>query len=139
MHVSAGDTAWMLTSTALVRRKPSGFGLASGAVAGLAAIRPDARYVPTWASLVIGGGAGLLFYLAVRLKERLHYHDALDVVGVHMVGGFIGVVLAGGLRLARRERSWRDGRDVAIWKPVVVGHCWSRLPIPDDRDHSVDH
>ncbi|HEV3188339.1 MAG TPA: ammonium transporter [Acidimicrobiales bacterium] len=90
----AGMLAWM-TIEWTHRRKPSGVGLASGAVAGLAAITPAAGYVPTWASLVIGGGAGLLCYLAVRLKDRLHYDDALDVVGVHMVGGFIGVVLTG--------------------------------------------
>jgi Amt family ammonium transporter len=90
----AGMLAWMAIEWTQ-RRKPSGVGLASGAVAGLAAITPAAGYVPTWASLVIGGGAGLLCYLAVRLKERLHYDDALDVVGVHMVGGFIGVVLTG--------------------------------------------
>ena len=86
--------AWMFIEWAL-RRKPSGVGIASGAVAGLAAITPAAGYVPTWAALVIGGAAGLLCYLAVRLKDRLHYDDALDVVGVHMVGGFIGVVLTG--------------------------------------------
>ncbi len=51
--------------------------------------------MPTWAALVIGGAAGLLCYLAVRVKARLRYDDALDVVGVHMVGGFIGVVLTG--------------------------------------------
>jgi Amt family ammonium transporter len=61
----------------------------------LAAITPASGYVPTWASLVIGGAAGLLCYLAVRLKDHLHYDDALDVVGVHMVGGFVGVVLTG--------------------------------------------
>jgi Amt family ammonium transporter len=90
----AGMLAWMFIEWAL-RRKPSGVGIASGAVAGLAAITPAAGYVPTWAALVIGGAAGLLCYLAVRLKDRLHYDDALDVVGVHMVGGFIGVVLTG--------------------------------------------
>jgi Amt family ammonium transporter len=90
----AGMLAWM-TIEWVQRRKPSGIGIASGAVAGLAAITPASGYVPTWASLVIGGGAGLLCYLAVRLKDRLHYDDALDVVGVHMVGGFVGVVLTG--------------------------------------------
>jgi Amt family ammonium transporter len=45
--------------------------------------------------MVIGGAAGLLCYEAVQLKNHLHYDDALDVVGVHMVGGFIGVVLTG--------------------------------------------
>jgi Amt family ammonium transporter len=90
----AGMLAWM-TIEWTHRRKPSGVGIASGAVAGLAAITPAAGYVPTWASLVIGGGAGLLCYLAVRMKDHLHYDDALDVVGVHMVGGFLGVVLTG--------------------------------------------
>jgi ammonium transporter, Amt family len=90
----AGMLAWMFIEWAF-RRKPSGVGIASGAVAGLAAITPAAGYVPTWAALVIGGAAGLLCYLAVGLKSRLRYDDALDVVGVHMVGGFIGVILTG--------------------------------------------
>ncbi len=90
----AGMLAWMIIEWS-TRRKPSGVGIASGAVAGLAAITPAAGYVPTWAALVIGGAAGLLCYLAVRAKNRFRYDDALDVVGVHMVGGFIGVVLTG--------------------------------------------
>ncbi len=91
---SAGMLAWMGAEW-FRRRKPSVVGIASGAIAGLAAITPAAGYVPTWASLVIGGAAGILCYGAVLLKSRLRYDDALDVVGVHMVGGFIGVVLTG--------------------------------------------
>jgi Amt family ammonium transporter len=90
----AGMLAWMGIEWTF-RRKPSGIGIASGAVAGLAAITPAAGYVPTWAALVIGGAAGLLCYLAVRFKNRMRFDDALDVVGVHMVGGFIGVILTG--------------------------------------------
>jgi Amt family ammonium transporter len=90
----AGMLAWMGIEW-IQRRKPSGIGIASGAVAGLAAITPASGYVATWASLVIGGAAGLLCYLAVRLKDHLHYDDALDVVGVHMVAGLVGVVLTG--------------------------------------------
>jgi Amt family ammonium transporter len=90
----AGMLAWMAIEWAF-RRKPSGVGIASGAVAGLATITPAAGYVATWAALVIGAVAGLLCYLAVRMKDRLHFDDALDVVGVHMVGGFIGIVLTG--------------------------------------------
>jgi Amt family ammonium transporter len=90
----AGMIVWIAVEW-IFRRKPSGVGIASGAVAGLAAITPAAGYVATWAALVIGGAAGLLCYLAVRLKDRLRYDDALDVVGVHMVGGFIGVLLTG--------------------------------------------
>jgi Amt family ammonium transporter len=91
---SAGMLAWMAVEWSR-RRKPSVVGIASGAIAGLAAITPAAGYVPTWASLVIGGAAGLLCYGAVLLKGRLRYDDALDVVGVHMVGGFVGVILTG--------------------------------------------
>jgi Amt family ammonium transporter len=77
------------------RRKPSGVGIAAGAVAGLAAITPASGYVQPWSAIIIGGAAGLLCYGAVHLKDIFHYDDSLDVVGVHMVGGAIGVVLTG--------------------------------------------
>jgi ammonium transporter, Amt family len=77
------------------RRKPSGAGLAAGAVAGLAAITPASGYVQPWAAIIIGAAAGLLCYGAVHLKDVFHYDDSLDVVGVHMVGGAIGVLLTG--------------------------------------------
>jgi Amt family ammonium transporter len=77
------------------RGKPSGVGIAAGAVAGLAAITPASGYVQPWAAIIIGAAAGLLCYGAVHLKEIFHYDDSLDVVGVHMVGGAIGVVLTG--------------------------------------------
>lgn len=77
------------------RGKPSGVGIATGAVAGLAAITPASGYVPPWASIVIGAAAGLICYGAVHLKDLFHYDDSLDVVGVHMVAGALGVVLTG--------------------------------------------
>jgi Amt family ammonium transporter len=77
------------------RGKPSGIGIATGAVAGLAAITPASGFVPPWASIVIGGAAGLVCYGAVHLKDLFHYDDSLDVVGVHMVAGALGVVLTG--------------------------------------------
>jgi Amt family ammonium transporter len=51
--------------------------------------------VPPWAALIIGIAAGALCYFACHLKDVFHYDDSLDVVGVHMVGGFVGVVLTG--------------------------------------------
>jgi len=77
------------------RRKPSGVGIATGAVAGLAAITPASGYVQPLTAIIIGAAAGLLCYGAVHLKDIFHYDDSLDVVGVHMVGGAIGVVLTG--------------------------------------------
>jgi ammonium transporter, Amt family len=94
LGASAGMVVWMAVEW-IRRKKPSSVGLATGAVAGLAAITPAAGYVPAWASLVIGAAAGVVCYEAVQLKYRLRYDDALDVVGVHMVAGVIGVLLTG--------------------------------------------
>jgi len=77
------------------RGRPTGVGIATGAVAGLAAITPASGYVQPWASIVIGAAAGVICYGAVHLKDIFHYDDSLDVVGVHMVAGAIGVVLTG--------------------------------------------
>jgi Amt family ammonium transporter len=70
-------------------------GAATGAVAGLATITPAAGYVQPMAAIAIGLAAGIVCYLAVGLKGRLGYDDSLDVVGVHMVGGILGVLLTG--------------------------------------------
>jgi Amt family ammonium transporter len=98
VNTQLGACAAMLTWMGLEwwrRRKPSGAGIATGAVAGLAAITPASGYVPPWAAIIIGLAAGLLCYGAVHLKDIFHYDDSLDVVGVHMVGGMVGVVLTG--------------------------------------------
>ena len=70
-------------------------GVATGAVAGLATITPAAGFVQPVPALVIGLIAGFVCFQAVALKDRLGYDDSLDVVGVHMVGGVIGVLLTG--------------------------------------------
>jgi Amt family ammonium transporter len=121
----AGMLTWITVEWAR-RHKPSGVGLATGAVAGLAAITPAAGYVPTWSALVIGGAAGLLCYGAVQLKKRLRYDDVLDVVGVHMVGGFIGVVLTGvfaslAVNAAGAHGGWSQlGRQTALAGAGIV-------------------
>jgi Amt family ammonium transporter len=46
-------------------------------------------------AIVIGGVAGLLCFAAVRMKQRFHYDDALDVVGVHAAGGIWGALATG--------------------------------------------
>ncbi len=75
--------------------KPKFIGLLTGAVAGLATITPAAGFVPLWAAMVIGIVASVVCYLAVQLKNKLGWDDALDVWGVHGVGGLIGTVLLG--------------------------------------------
>ncbi len=75
--------------------KPTILGAASGVVAGLVCITPAAGFVTPLSSILFGVLAGVICYAAVNLKPRLGYDDALDVVGVHMVGGTLGALLTG--------------------------------------------
>ncbi len=75
--------------------KATTLGAASGAVAGLVAITPCAGYVTAAAAVAIGLIAGATCFLAISLKYRFHYDDALDVIGVHLVGGIVGSLLVG--------------------------------------------
>jgi Amt family ammonium transporter len=70
-------------------------GAASGAVAGLVAITPCAGFVGGMSPLVIGAAAGVVCYLALRVKFRFRFDDSLDVVAVHLVGGLLGSLLLG--------------------------------------------
>ena len=80
---------WRLTG------KPKFLGLLTGAVAGLATITPAAGYVSPVTAIVIGCAAGTICYAAVAMKNRLKLDDALDVWGVHGVGGSLGIILLG--------------------------------------------
>lgn len=73
--------------------KPKFIGFLTGAVAGLATITPAAGFVGPKEAAVIGIVAGIVCFYAVELKNKLQWDDALDVWGVHGVGGIIGVVL----------------------------------------------
>ena len=86
--------AWLFIEW-FTSRKPKFLGLLTGAVAGLATITPAAGYVSPLTAALIGIVAGVVCYLAVALKNKLKWDDALDVWGVHGVGGFLGIVLLG--------------------------------------------
>ena len=77
------------------QKRPTFLGLLTGAVAGLATITPAAGYVSPVGAVLIGSAAGLVCYGAVALKNALKWDDALDVWGVHGVGGFLGIVMLG--------------------------------------------
>lgn len=81
--------AWIL------EKKPKFVGLLTGAVAGLATITPAAGYVTVTSAVMIGIIAGIVCYFAVSLKNKLGWDDALDVWGVHGVGGLLGTILLG--------------------------------------------
>jgi Amt family ammonium transporter len=79
----------------LQRGKASVLGAASGSVAGLVAITPASGFVGPMSALVIGALAGVVCYYAVSIKFSAGYDDALDVVGVHGVGGTLGALATG--------------------------------------------
>jgi Amt family ammonium transporter len=80
----------------MFQEKPTMLGTATGAIGGLAAITPAAGYVGIFAALMIGMVASVICYIAVTfVKPRLNYDDALDVFGVHCIGGIWGVLATG--------------------------------------------
>src|SRR6478672_11060104 len=78
-----------------MEKRPTFVGLLTGAVAGLATITPAAGYVSPIAAVIIGIVSGVVCYFAVALKNRLRWDDALDVWGVHGVGGAAVIILLG--------------------------------------------
>jgi Amt family ammonium transporter len=92
---AAAALAWMLAEW-MTRGKPTGFGLISGAVAGLVAITPAAGFVGPTGALLLGLIAGVVaFVAATSIKRAFGYDDALDAFGVHAVAGIVGALLTG--------------------------------------------
>ncbi len=93
MSACAASVVWMLIEW-IRNGKPSALGIATGAIAGLAAITPAAGKVGPIGALCIGSASALLCWLAcAKLKKKFGYDDSLDVFGVHGVGGFVGTIL----------------------------------------------
>jgi Amt family ammonium transporter len=90
----AGMLGWLLLER-LRDGKGTSLGAASGAVAGLVAITPACAALTPVGSILLGLVTGVVCALAVGLKYRLGYDDSLDVVGIHLVGGFAGTVSIG--------------------------------------------
>jgi Amt family ammonium transporter len=90
----AAVLGWMFSEW-IGKGKPTAVGCATGAVAGLVAITPAAGFVEPGASIVMGLVAGFLCYTACNWKRMIGYDDALDVVGVHGVGGTWGAIATG--------------------------------------------
>src|SRR3954468_10668376 len=91
---AAAMLGWLLVEK-LRDGKATTLGAASGAVTGLVAITPCAGFVSPLGSIAIGFGAGAICAYAILLKRKLGYDDALDVVGVHLIGGIVGSLAVG--------------------------------------------
>jgi Amt family ammonium transporter len=91
----AAALAW-IAGEWMFRGHPSLLGGASGMVAGLVAITPACGWVGPGGAIIIGFAAGFIcLWAVVFLKNRFGYDDALDVFGVHGIGGIIGAILTG--------------------------------------------
>jgi Amt family ammonium transporter len=95
-HLAAATAGltWILIEWVLVK-KPTALGFATGAVAGLVAITPASGFVGPMPALAIGAGVAFISFFAIKLKYLFHYDDALDVFGVHGVGGTWGAIATG--------------------------------------------
>ncbi len=92
---AAAALAWTLAEW-LVKGKPSILGALSGAVAGLVAITPACGWVGVGGGLAVGALAGVVCFWGVTgLKKLLGADDALDVFGIHGIGGILGALLTG--------------------------------------------
>ncbi len=90
----AAALSWIIAER-IAHGKPTTLGAASGAVAGLVAITPAAGFVGPVPAIIIGLVAGVICYLAILFKAKAGYDDALDVVGVHGIGGLWGALATG--------------------------------------------
>ncbi len=80
----------------IIKGKPSLLGVASGAVAGLVAVTPASGFAGPMGAIVLGLVAGVVcFFFCTAVKNALGYDDALDVFGVHCVGGIVGALGTG--------------------------------------------
>jgi Amt family ammonium transporter len=109
MAASAAAVLTWIIYEQITDGRPTTLGAASGAIAGLVAITPACGYVDTWGALAIGAVAGVVCALAIKLKYRLGYDDSLDVVALHGVGGFLGMLMLGVFATAKVNPAGADG------------------------------
>lgn len=91
---TTGALAWIAMEWKTIG-KATTLGAASGAIAGLATVTPASGFVGPISAAVIGIVAGVGCYLGIMAKNRFGYDDSLDVVGIHGVGGVLGLLATG--------------------------------------------
>ena len=95
LATAAATLSWVLVEW-FGKGKPSMLGAASGAVAGLVAITPACGFVGPMGAIVIGLLVSpLCYFFVAKVKYMLGYDDALDVFGVHAIGGIFGAIATG--------------------------------------------
>ena len=119
-NIATGMAAvtWALMSWAHTG-KPSIVGAATGAVAGLVTITPASGWVGPMAAIIMGIAAGTICYGCVAFKNARKWDDALDVWGVHGMGGLTGAILTGTLA---SPHIWDTGDGIGAWTGTPEGY-----------------
>jgi len=94
LAASVAGFTWLVLAW-IFEKKPKFVGFLTGAVAGLATITPAAGFVSPSSAFIIGVLAGIVCYVAISFKNKKGWDDALDVWGVHGVGGVLGTISLG--------------------------------------------
>jgi Amt family ammonium transporter len=108
LAASVAAVTWLAMAW-IFEKKPKFLGLLTGSVAGLATITPCAGYVSPSAAIAIGMLAGTICYAAIWFKNRKQWDDALDVWGVHGVGGIVGSLAVGVFAWKQMNASSQNG------------------------------
>lgn len=95
ISASVAAVTWLVIEWTTGSRRPTFVGLLTGSVAGLATVTPAAGYITYEMAFLTGILASLTCHFAVKLKNRMGWDDALDVWGVHGMGGVLGTILLG--------------------------------------------
>jgi len=114
-----GLLTWM-TASWMRHKRPSVIGAAAGAVAGLVAITPAAGFVTPTAAILIGFLAGVVCFIAVEYIVRRQVDDALDVFGVHGVGGMLGALATGIFATKAMNPAGADGLLAGNFNQLVI-------------------
>ncbi|MCX6651024.1 MAG: ammonium transporter [Methanomassiliicoccales archaeon] len=120
-----GLISWLHTGRVSV------LGLISGGVAGLVAITPAAGYVNATGALFIGLGAAVVCYGGILLRKKAGFDDALDVWGVHGLGGTFGALATGLFATTAVNAAGKDGllygggADLLVAQTIAVLVVWA--------------
>ena len=122
-------------SSRSLHKKPSLLGAATGAVVGLVAITPASGFAAPVTSIILGAiASGFCFFFVTKVKNALGYDDALDVFGVHCIGGIVGALgTAFVANPAWGGQGWIDYTVAPAVRGQVRPRCAGHLPAVGDR------
>lgn len=137
---AAAALSWMFAEW-LVKGRPSLLGALSGCVAGLVAVTPASGFAGPMGALVLGLVVGVIcLFFVTTIKNMFGYDDALDVFGIHCIGGIVGAIgtgilvapALGGTGIMDYTTGKIADYDFAtqVWaqcKAVLLTLCWSGI------------